>query len=249
MDFGIRGRTAVVTGASRGLGLACARGLAAEGADLVLFSRGAQPLEEAAAALRSDFGSKVEPVAGDMADAGDVAQLVEKAGTPDILVLNCGRPPLNLREVLEENDAERWEHAHRTQLQGGVNVLAALAPLMVARGKGRIVAITSATVKQPMPHHGLSTIYRAGLAAYLKHLANEVAASGVTVNSVCPASIGTTGFLGSFDARERAKTVPMQRLGTPDELASAVVYLASEQAGFITGVNLQVDGGMTASLI
>jgi len=249
METGLRGKTVLVTGASRGLGFACACAFAAEGARLVLFSRDEASLQASAASIRSEFNSVIEVVAGDMAVTADVARLSEKAGAPDVLVLNCGRPPLNLREVLDETDQVRWEHAHRTQLTGGVNVLAALAPKMVARGKGRIVAITSASVKQPMPRHGLSTIFRAGLAAYLKHLANEVAASGVTVNSVCPASIGTEGFLRSFDAQKRASEVPMRRLGTPEELASAVVYLASDGAGFITGVSLQVDGGMTASLV
>lgn len=248
MDTGLKGKTVVVTGASRGIGFACAHAFAAEGANLVLFSRNEDSLKAAAASIQADFDVVIDVVAGDMAETDDVDRLSARAGTPDVLVLNVGRPPLNLQEVLAETDQERWEHAHRTQLKGGVNVLVALAPKMASRQMGRIVAITSATVKQPMPRHGLSTIFRAGLTAYLKHLANEIAASGVTVNSVCPASIGTAGFLKSFDAQKRASEVPMRRLGTPDELASAVVYLASDAAGFITGVSLQVDGGMTASL-
>lgn len=249
MDTGIAGRTAIVTGASRGLGFACARALAQEGARLVLFSRSPEPLDKAAADLRSETGADVVTVAGDMTGADDVARLAAAAGTPDILVLNTGRPPLRLQEVLAETDQERWTHAHETQLKGGVQVASAIAPLMVTRGRGRIVAITSASVKQPMPHHGLSTIYRAGLTAYLKHLANETAASGVTVNMVCPGSIGTEGFLASFDVSERIKSVPVRRLGTPDELAAAVVFFASEKAGFITGASLQVDGGMNAAFV
>lgn len=249
MDTGISGRTAIVTGASRGLGRACAEALAAEGARLLLFSRSAEPLEQCAADLCAK-GADATAVAGDMSSAADVARLVTAAGgAPDILVLNTGRPPLQLQEVLNETDEERWAHAHETQLKAAVRVLSAIAPLMVERRHGRIVAITSATVKQPMPRHGLSTIYRAGLTAYLKHLANEIVVSGVTVNAVCPASIGTEGFLASFDRATRAKQVPMQRLGTPEELAAAVVFFASEKAGFITGASLQVDGGMTAAFV
>lgn len=253
MDLGLTGRHVLLTGASRGIGRACAEGFAREGARLLLFSRSAGPLEETAAALRTRFSADVEVLAGDMASESDVAALRQVVlrrcdGAPDVLVLNTGRPPLKLREVLDENDPARWTAAHDTQLKGGVQVLATIAPLMVARKRGRIVAITSATVRQPMPRHGLSSVFRAGLTAYLKHLSNEIAHSGVTVNSVCPASIGTEGFLASYNAADRAKSIPLQRLGTPDELAAAVLFYASEQAGFITGTALAVDGGMTASL-
>jgi 3-oxoacyl-[acyl-carrier protein] reductase len=252
LDYGLSGQHAIVTGSGRGIGLACARALAAEGCNLILFSRSAEPLAQRAAQLAADYPVRVSAVAGDMSRPDHVGQLVEqldKAGiTPEILVLNVGRPPARMREVLDERDEDRWQLAHDTQLRGAVNVISAIAPRMVARRQGRIVAITSATVKQPMLKHGLSTIYRAGLAAYLKHLANEIAASGVTVNSVCPASIATDSFVSSYDPTERAKSVPMRRLGTPEELAAAVAFFASTQAGFITGASLQVDGGMTAAL-
>jgi len=252
MDLGIRDRVAIVTGASAGLGLAVAERLAQEGCRLALFARGAQRLEAAERALRARFGVEVLAVAGDMADAADVERLRDDVGRryggPDILVINTGRPPLPMKAVLEERDAARWEEAYRVQLLGTVLVAQAIVPGLVARGWGRVVGITSASVKQPMGDHALSTVFRAGVTGMLKHLANEVAASGVTVNMVCPASVATAGLISTYDAAARAAQVPMRRLGKPEELAATVAFLASELAGYTTGASLQVDGGMVAAL-
>jgi 3-oxoacyl-[acyl-carrier protein] reductase len=253
MDFCIAGKTAIVTAASRGLGAACAEALAAEGCRVVLFSRSAAPLEATASRLRAAHHAEIIAVSGDMREAADVARLVSTAqsafGGPDILVLNTGRPPTPMGEVLEEKDPARWEEAYRTQLWAAIQVLSSVAPLMVERRWGRIVAVTSTSVKQPMPKHSLSTVFRAGLTGYLKHLANETAASGVTVNAVCPSSVGTEALRSSYNMDERIGRVPMRRLGKPEELAAAVAFFASEGAGFITGASLQVDGGLTGSLI
>jgi 3-oxoacyl-[acyl-carrier protein] reductase len=119
---------------------------------------------------------------------------------------------------------------------------------MIARGWGRIIGITSATVKQPMTKHGLSTVFRAGLTGYLKHLANEIAATGVTVNTVCPASIGTEAMERSYDLAVRAQQVPMRRIGRPEELGAMVAFLASQHAGFTTGAAIQIDGGMVLGI-
>lgn len=253
MDLGLAGRTAIVTASSGGLGRACAERLAAEGARVVMFARSAAKLEAAAAELRTAHGAEVHAVAGDMTIAADVERLVaatlERFGAPDILVLNTARPPVPMRELLDETDDARWHAAYEGQLRAAIGLVQRVAPLMAARGWGRIVAITSATVRQPMPKHGLSTVFRAGLTGYLRQLANELAARGVTVNTVCPASIGTEALRGSYPVEARIALVPMRRLGRPEELAATVAFFASELAGFTTGAALAVDGGMVGSLI
>jgi 3-oxoacyl-[acyl-carrier protein] reductase len=252
MDLGIRGRRALLVGGSSGIGLAAAETLAREGARLVLFSRDAARLDTAARHLREAADAEVACIPGDMCIAADVARLVAQlraTGGYDILVLNSARPPSPMREFLEETDEGRWTEAYETQLRGVLAVLRAVAPILVERGWGRIVAITSASVKQPMPRHALSTVFRAGVTAALKHLANELAPKGVTVNSVCPASVLTPLFAAHNDSDARRRLVPMQRLGKPEEVAATIAFLASEQAGFITGASLQVDGGMVAALV
>lgn len=253
MDLGIAGKTVVVTASSSGLGDAIARAFAAEGCNLVLFARTGDRLRANADEIRARHGVRVLPVQGDMRERADVARLVEETrrelGGPDILALNTGRPPAPMRDVLDEDDDQRWEDAWRTQLWGAIQVARAMVPLIIARGWGRVVGVSSASVRQPMYHHGLSTVFRAGVHGFMKHLANEIAHTGVTVNMVCPASVATEALTRSYDIDARAKTVPLKRIGRPEELASAVVYLASQQAGFITGQSLAVDGGMVASLI
>ncbi len=252
MDLGIRDKVAIVTGSSAGIGASIADRIAAEGCRTVLFARSADKLEALAADLRARHGVEVLAVAGDMTRAEDVQRLVDRTrevfGDPQILVMNSGRPPLKMRNVLDETDDARWRQAHETQLWGPLLVVRRVLPLMQARRWGRVVAVTSATVKQPMPHHGLSTVYRAGVTGLMRHLANEVAADGVTVNCVCPASIGTDALVSSYDPAERIKRIPLGRLGKPEEFAATVAFFASEHAGFITGASLQVDGGMVASL-
>ena len=252
MDLGIKGKTAIVTASSGGLGEYAARALAAEGVNLVLFARSADTLRAKAAEISRKHGVRVVPVAGDMRDDADVERLVfecdNEFGAPDILVLNTGRPPVPMREVLDETKDQRWLDAYDTQLRAAVRVVSKVAPLMVARGWGRIVGITSATVKQPMVKHGLSTVFRAGLTGYLRHLANEIAAKGVTVNTILPASIGTEALAKSYDLNTRAQQVPMKRVGKPEELGAMVAFFCPEQAGFTTGAAVLVDGGMVASL-
>jgi 3-oxoacyl-[acyl-carrier protein] reductase len=251
MNLGIAGKVAVVTACSSGLGKAVACALAAEGVKLVLFARSAATLHTIAANIENKHGVPVLAVAGDMRSPADVERLVtelrQKFGAPDILVLNTGRPPKPMREVLKETEDARWEDAYQTQLRAAILVAGKVVPLLLDRGWGRVIAITSASVKQPMPRHGLSTVFRAGVTAYMKHLANEIAARGVTVNTVCPGLIDSV-FRNSDEIAERLKSVPLKRLGRPDEFAATVVFLASDCAGFITGASLHVDGGAVASL-
>lgn len=251
MDYGIKGKVALVTASSSGLGKASAHALAAEGANVVLFSRTAKVLNATATEIEKQHGVRALAIAGDMRVAADIDRLIEGMkqafGAPDILVLNTGRPPLTLREVLDETEPERWEDAYRTQLWGGIMVTQKVVPLMLKRGWGRVIAITSASVRQPTPKKGLSTIFKIGINAYMKHLANEIAATGVTVNVVCPANINTPTFRSDFELNARKTRVPMKRLGSVEELAAAVAFYASNGAGFITGTSLVVDGGMNAT--
>lgn len=253
MDLGIAGKLAIVTASSGGLGDAVARALAAEGVHLALFARSEERLRANAVEIERRYHVRVAPVVGDMRSREDIENLVSVVkrdfGGPDILVLNTGRPPSPPRdEVLDETEDDRWEEAYRTQLWAAILAARIVTPLLVQRGWGRVIAITSASVKQPMPRHGLSTIFRAGVTGLMKHIANEVASKGVTVNTVCPASIVTDSLKRNYDLAERIKRVPVGRLGRPEELAAVIAFLASEHAAFITGATIQVDGGMIASL-
>jgi len=252
MDIGIAGKLAVVTGASSGLGKSIAHALAAEGAHLVLFARTPERLTQVASEIKERHGVRTLAVSGDLRSEQDINRLAASVraefGGPDILVVNTGRPPMPPRDALDETDDARWEDAYRTQLFAAALVLRKLVPMLVERGWGRVIAVTSNTVRQPMEKHALSTVFRLGVTGYLKHLANETASTGVTVNAVCPALIETPSLSGSYDLAARARRAPMRRVGTPDELAAAVVFLASRQAGYITGVSLPVDGGQTAAL-
>ena len=252
MDLGIKGRRAVVICASSGLGLAASEALAAEGVNLVLFARSMDRLQEAARSLAGAHEVTAEPVGGDLTRREDVVTLADhlrRTGGADIVVLNTPRPPSPMRDFLAETEDSRWSEAYANQLQGALNVLREIPPILVARGWGRVVAITSASVKQPMPRHAISSIFRAGVHAALKHLANEVAARGVTVNAIAPATIVTPTFATYHDLNARIQSVPVKRAGNPEELGATVAFLASEKAGFITGQTIQLDGGMTASLL
>lgn len=232
--------------------------LAAEGANLVLFARSPDKLQGVADDIRRQHGVRALAVPGSMLVAADVERLIagmsaDLAG-PDILVLVTGRPPNPLRTTLDETEQGRWDEAYQNQLWSAINVVRHVLPPMMQRGWGRIIAITSASVKQPMPHHALSTVFRAGVTAYMKHLANEVGAHGITVNCVAPALIDTSHRTGTAayteaQAEARKKMMPLGRMGTQEELAGVVTFLASMQAGFITGSNIQVEGGLTGALL
>lgn len=252
MDLGITGRRAVVICASSGLGLACCEALAAEGVDLILFARGAERVGAEANRLAKQYGIQAEAVVGDLTRRADVrilADRVRAVGGADILVLNTPRPPSPMRDFLDETDDERWSEANRNQLEGALNILREIPPILAERGWGRIIAVTSASVKQPLPRHAISSIFRAGVHAALKHLANELAGRGVTVNAVAPATVITPTFSTFHDLEARIAAVPLKRGGRPEELGAIVAFLASEKAGFITGQTVQFDGGQTASLL
>jgi 3-oxoacyl-[acyl-carrier protein] reductase len=252
MDLNIAGKRALVCGGSAGLGYSICEGLAAEGVNLLIFSRDPERLAQAREKLQQEYGIRVDTFAGDITREEDVDALARSAtdtGGIQILVLNTPRPPHPMHDFLDETDSARWEQAHLLQLHSALLVLRKLTPLIIASGWGRVIAITSASVKQPMASHALSTIPRAGVHAALKHLSMEIAHTGVTVNAVAPATVETTAFRTNpkFDAR--VQSVPMKRAGKPEELAATVAFLASDLAGFITGATIQFDGGQTLSLL
>jgi 3-oxoacyl-[acyl-carrier protein] reductase len=255
MELGIKGKLALVTASSGGMGKNIAYSLAAEGTDLVLFARNGAALTELAADLQTRFAVKVHVVAGSLVEAADLANLVNTVaglGGPDIVVLVTGRPPNPLRPAVLETEEDRWNQAYRIQLWSVIQILNGILPLMT-RNWGRIIAVTSASAKQPMPRHALSTVFRAGVTAYLKGLATEIGARGITVNCVAPALIDTSHRVGASaytpeQSRERMSLTPLGRLGTQEELCGVVTFLASRQAGFITGSTIAVEGGMIASL-
>ena len=258
MDLGIAGKTALVTASSMGMGRNIAQTLAAEGANVVLFARSVDKLRAVAEELETMHKVRAVPVAGDLRSVEDIARLSDTMartlGAPDILVLNTGRAPNPLRATLDESETPRWQQAYENQLLSVIQIANRVVPTMRGKGWGRIVAITSASVKEPMPHHSLSTVFRAGVTAYMKHLANELGAEGITVNCVAPALIDTSHRVGSAaytpaQTEARKQLTPLHRMGLQEEVCAAVAFLASRQAGFITGTSLCVDGGMVGSLL
>ncbi len=257
MELGIKGKVALVSASSAGMGRSIACALAAEGVNLVLFARSSDALDALAKDLESRFGITVLAVAGDMRLKEDVERLglavKERFGLLDIFVLNTPRAPNPLWATLDENEDARWHQAYENQLWSAIQMCKAVLPLMLNRGWGRIIAITSASVKEPMAHHSLSTVFRAGVTAYIKHLANEVGIHGITANCVAPALIDNSHRQGSaaytqVQTNARLKLTPLARMGTQEEIAGVVTFLASKQAGFITGTSIVVDGGMSRAL-
>ncbi len=258
MDLGIKGKTALVTASSTGMGRNIAHALAAEGVNVVLFARSAEKLRDVAHDIAQTHGVKALAVPGDMLARADVERLTgtlqNEVGGPDIVILNTARPPNPIRATLDESDERRWHEAYHNQLWSAIQVANSVVPLMLARGWGRIIAVTSASVKEPMPHHSLSTVFRAGVTAYMKHLANEIGTKGITVNCVAPALIETphrsaAAAYSEAQTEARKKLTPLGRMGTQEEVCGAVTFLASMQAGFITGSTLNVEGGMIRAMV
>jgi 3-oxoacyl-[acyl-carrier protein] reductase len=253
MDTGLKGRTAVVPGASSGLGLAVARSLAAEGANVVLGGRRGELVREEAAQLPSAVGVEI-----DLTDPGAPDALVgaaqERFGPVDVLVLNGGGPPPGLAV---DFTPEQLTDAVALLVQPHQRLVRAVLPGMRERGFGRIVAIGSSGVQAPLERLVASNAARAALAGYLKTLATEVAADGVTVNMVLPGRIATDRTTaidkaaaertGSTPEQARAQSeasIPVGRYGRPDEFAAVVTFLASAAASYVTGEQVRCDGGL-----
>jgi 3-oxoacyl-[acyl-carrier protein] reductase len=258
MDLGLTGKVALVTAASKGMGKASAMGLAAEGAKVVMCARTESDLKDAAEEIRAKTKAEVLAMPADVTKKDDVAALVDRAvktfGHVDILVANAGGPP---RGYFEDMTDEQWQGAFDVSLLSVVRLVRAVLPSMKARRWGRILTIQSVSVKQPIPELLLSNAVRPGVAGMMKTLAGQLGKDGITVNTVCPGKIMTDRFLGgqkiSGLSREEyvaraVEDVPVGRVGTPEEFANVVVFLASERASYVTGVSVQVDGGLVRGL-
>jgi 3-oxoacyl-[acyl-carrier protein] reductase len=258
LDLGISGRTAIVCASSRGLGFACAMALAREGCHVIINGRDASALAAAEARI-ADTGASVAAVRADLSTSSGRAELIAQAPDADILVTNNGGPSPGR---MADWDEAAWLAAIEANMLSAIMLMQALVPGMRARRFGRVVNITSAMVKSPRLPMGLSTAPRAGLTAFAKALAREAAKDNVTINNLLPERIETDRLRSMIDrvARHRSITleearaemlapVPAGRFGTAEEFADACAFLCSAQAGYVTGQNLQVDGGGYEGLI
>ena len=253
MDLGIRGKRALVCAGSKGLGRGCAEALAAAGVDLVLNARGVEALEATAAAIRDRHGVRVTTVAADVTTGEGRAALLAAGPEPDILVTNAGGPPPGLWSDWSRED---FIAALDANMLGPIALMQAVLPGMMARGWGRVVNITSQSVKSPIAQLGLSNAARAGLTGYVAGTARQVAPHGVTINNLLP-GIHATDRADALDGgvaksqgitlaearARRAATVPARRYGTAGEFGAMCAFLCSIHAGYIVGQNILLDGG------
>jgi 3-oxoacyl-[acyl-carrier protein] reductase len=256
MDLQLKGKTALVLAASKGLGKAVARALAAEGCDIVIGSRNKEELEKTAAEIRSENNVKILSIPIDVTNYKDAENFVEQSingfGKIDILVNNAGGPPFG---KFESFDDIAWQKAFELNLLSVVRLSRLTIPYMRKTGSGRIINIISLSVKTYLENSVLSTSVRMGVVGLSKMLANELGSDNITVNNVAPGIILTDrtketllknipqGKTEADILADRAKEIPLRRIGKPEELASLVAFLASPLAGYITGTTIQVDGG------
>lgn len=263
MDFGLKDRVAIVAAASRGIGFACALELAREGARVFLCSRVAEHASQAALKIHEDTGANVAGFACDVTNNSEVESFVnlaaDRAGRIDVCVTNAGGPPA---KTFAETDLDLFRQAFELNALSAIRFAKLVLPGMLERKWGRIINITSVSVKQPIDGLLLSNTVRAGLTGWAKTLSNEVAAQGVTVNNVAPGYTLTErqDELAEIRAKAAGKSkqeiieswalqAPMRRMAEPGEIGAAVAFLASEKASYVTGVTLQVDGGWVRGLL
>lgn len=259
MDLGLTGKRALVCASSKGLGLGCARALAEAGVHLVMNARGVDALEAAASDIRATFGVEVTPVAADITtEAGRAAVLKEARGV-DILVTNAGGPPPGMWHDWDRDD---FIAALDANMLAPIALIKELVPEMMDRGWGRVINITSQSVKAPIPQLGLSNAARTGLTGYVAGTSRQIAEKGVTMNNLLPGIHATDradALDGGVVAREgitlqeararRAASIPARRYGTAREFGAACAFLCSVHAGFIVGQNILLDGGATNATI
>ncbi len=256
MDFGIAGKWALVCGASKGLGLGCAQALAGEGVNVLIVARGAEALQAAATALRESVGAKAEVqfVAADITTEAGRAAVFAMRQDFDIVVTNAGGPPPG---DFRDWDREAWIKAVDANMLTPIELIKATVDGMAARGFGRIVNITSSSVKAPIDILGLSNGARSGLTGFVAGVARtKLAASGVTINNLLPGAFDTDRLRGTMQGAAtktgqpleavmtaRRNNIPAKRFGNPTEFGAICAFLCSQHAGYITGQNVLADGG------
>jgi 3-oxoacyl-[acyl-carrier protein] reductase len=253
MDLGIKGKTAIVCAASKGLGRACAWSLARDGVDLTICARGKEALDQTAGEIRKAFGVKVAALALDVTTAEGRAQLLAACPQPDILVNNAGGPPPG---DFRNWSREDWLKAIDANMLTPIELIKATVDHMIAKKFGRVVNITSSAVKAPLQVLGLSNGARAGLTGFIAGLARQTVKHNVTINNLLPGFFSTDRNRSTLSAiakdrgiaveealAERLRTIPAGRQGDAAEFGDACAYLCSAQAGFVTGQNFLIDGG------
>lgn len=262
MDLGLKGRVAIVTGSSQGIGKAIALGLSQEGAIVIICARNEKQLNETAKEIESATGVEVYAVQADLTKEDDIRRLVAKTseqfGRIDILINNTGGPPST---TFLETSVKHWKEAVDLLLMSVVTACSEVIPHMQKRKWGRIINMTSFAAKQPAERLVLSNTLRAGILGLTKTISNELAEDDILVNAVCPgwtltkrveelakAKAKTTGKNYEEIIKEWENQIPLKRLAQPKEIADLVVFLASERASYITGAVFQVDGGVTKGL-
>ena len=259
MEFGLKGKKALVTGASAGLGVAAALALAQEGVEVTINGRDLERLEKAGSNMQAVTGVKPQLAVGDVSKPEDIERIVQKAGEVDILVSNAGGPPPG--DVVD-HPRECWQEAGNLVLHSAINLTRAVIGEMKKRGWGRLIFITSVGALQPIDNLILSNTFRAGVTAFCKTISNNYARHGITANCVCPGYTATERLseLAQKIAEASGKTAdeimngfassnPTGRVGKPEELAALITFLASERAAYITGTSIPVDGGLVRALI
>ena len=253
MDLGIKGKRAIVCAASKGLGRGCAMALAEAGVDLVINARGNEALEATAAEIRAAHGVEVTAVAADITTDEGRAKVLEAAGDVDILVNNAGGPPPGMWTDWDRDD---FIAALDANMLAPIAMIKALVPGMMERGWGRVVNITSVSVKSPIPVLGLSNSARAGLTGYVAGTSRQVAGSGVVINNLLPGihatdradaldkGVSSQQGISMDEARaQRAATIPAGRYGTSEEFGATCAFMCSKYAGYMIGQNVLLDGG------
>ena len=257
MDLGLKDRVALVCASSRGLGKAIAKSLAQEGAIVAICSRNQKTVEETRKTLEVETNAKIIGVVADLSLKQDLEKLLEtvrdRLGSIDILINNTGNPPAGCLAQLSESD---WDRAYQLVLMSAIRLTKGVVSGMMERGWGRVINIATSAVEQPRGDLLISTTFRAGLAAFSRAIAAELAEHNVLIHTVCPGVIGTGAMLNlaekmaatediTFEAAVDKLTfeVPMRRMGTPEEIAALVTCLAGDRLNYMTGQTITIDGG------